>query len=169
MKAAMNKFYSRFSALFATGFYLGYLPPRVTGRPRASGGGTLGTLLGLLLVPLLPDGRGAYGVFLLLASVFAVLVAHKFCADSGVEDDQRVVIDETVGYWVAAAWLPHNFIILALAFGLFRAFDGLKPWPIRYVDDNVGGGLGVVLDDLLAGAAANLVLRALLYFLPFLK
>lgn len=160
------KIYSKLSEFFASCFYLGFLPAKLTGRPRTSGGGTLGTLLGLLLMPFLPEGRAAYGVFLLLASAFAVLVAHKFCADSGIEDDQRVVIDETVGYWVAAAWLPHNFLVLALAFGLFRAFDGLKPWPIRQVDESVGGGLGVVLDDLLAGVAANLVLRGLLFFLP---
>jgi phosphatidylglycerophosphatase A len=164
----MNLF-SKFSKLFATGFYLGCLPRRLTGKPKTSGGGTLGTLLGLALVPLLPQGRAAYAVFLLAACVFAVVVAHRYCADTGIEDDQRVVLDETVGYWTAVAWLPHNWLLLALAFGLFRVFDGLKPWPIRQVDDNVGGGFGVVLDDVLAGVAANLVLRVLLPFLPFLR
>lgn len=160
------KIYSKLAAFFATCFYLGFLPARISGRVPAKGGGTLGTLLGLLLVPLLPAGKTAYAVFLLAAAVFAVLVSHKFCADSGVEDDQRVVIDETMGYWVAVAWLPHGWFTLALAFALFRAFDGLKPWPIRQVDDSVGGGFGVVLDDVLAGIAANLVLRGLLLFSP---
>ncbi len=164
----MNLF-SKFSAFFATDFYLGCVPSKLTGKPRATGGGTLGTLLGLALTPLLPHDRAAYAVFLAAACVFAVIVAHRYCADTGIEDDQRVIIDETVGYWTAAAWLPHNFLSLALAFGLFRAFDGLKPWPIRQVDDRVGGGLGVVLDDVLAGVASNLVLRGLLYFLPFLR
>jgi len=164
----MNLF-SKFSALLATDLYLGCLPRKLTGKPKTTGGGTLGTLLGLALMPLLPRGHAAYAVFLLAACVFAVAVAHRYCADTGIEDDQRVVLDETVGYWTAAAWLPHNWLVLALAFGLFRAFDGLKPWPIRYVDDKVGGGLGVVLDDVLAGVAANLVLRVLLLFLPFLR
>lgn len=164
----MNLF-SKFSGLFATDFYLGCLPRKLTGKPKTTGGGTLGTLLGLALMPLLPQGRAAYAVFLLAACVFAVVVAHRYCADTGIEDDQRVVIDETVGYWTAVAWLPHNWLLLALAFGLFRAFDGLKPWPIRYVDDNVGGGFGVVLDDVLAGVASNLVLRVLLLFIPVLR
>ena len=163
------RIFSEFSRLFATDFYLGCIPSRLTGRPRATGGGTLGTLLGLALTPLLPHGRTVYAVFLLAACVFAVAVAHRFCADSGVEDDQRVVIDETVGYWTAVAWLPHGWPVLVAAFGLFRAFDGLKPWPIRQVDDAVGGGLGVVLDDVLAGVASNLVLRGLILFLPFLR
>ncbi len=164
----MNLF-SKFSAFFATDFYLGCVPSKLTGKPRATGGGTLGTLLGLALTPLLPHDRAAYAVFLAAACVFAVIVAHRYCADTGIEDDQRVIIDETVGYWTAAAWLPHSLPALAVAFALFRAFDGLKPWPIRQVDDAVGGGLGVVLDDVLAGVAANLVLRGLLYFLPFLR
>lgn len=163
------KIYSILAKFFATDLYLGCLPSRLTGRLRTSGGGTLGTLLGLVLMPLLPHERTAYALFLLAACVFAVAVAHKFCADTGIEDDQRVVIDETVGYWTAVAWLPHGFLLLALAFGLFRAFDGLKPWPIRQVDEKMGGGLGVVLDDVLAGVAANLVLRGLLLFLPFLR
>jgi phosphatidylglycerophosphatase A len=163
------KLFSEFCAFFATDFYLGCLPRKLTGKPKTTGGGTLGTLLGLALMPLLPAGRAQYAVFLLAACAFAVLVAHKYCADTGVEDDQRVVIDETVGYWTAVAWLPHHWPLLALAFGLFRAFDGLKPWPIRQVDDAVGGGLGVVLDDVLAGIAANLVLRGLLLTLPFLR
>lgn len=157
---------SELARLSATGLYIGYIPARITGKPGASGGGTLGTLLGMALLPLLPGGRGAYAIFLLLACVFAVLAAHKFCADSGVEDDQRVIIDETVGYWTAAAWLPHNLLTLVLAFALFRAFDGLKPWPIRRADESVGGGLGVVLDDILAGLASNLVIRGLMLFLP---
>jgi phosphatidylglycerophosphatase A len=160
------KIFSEFCALFATDFYLGSLPRKITGKPKTTGGGTLGTLLGLAVMPLLPAGRAAYAYFLAGACLLAVIVAHKYCKDTGIEDDQRVVIDETVGYWTAVAWLPHSWLVLALGFGLFRAFDGLKPWPIRQVDDNVGGGLGVVLDDVLAGVAANIVLRLLLPYLP---
>jgi phosphatidylglycerophosphatase A len=162
----LTNIYSKLAELSATDLYLGCLPARISGKARTAGGGTLGTLLGMALLPLLPAGRAAYAVFLVAACVFAMAVSHRFCADTGVEDDQRVVIDETMGYWVAVAWLPHNFLTLALAFGLFRAFDGLKPWPIRQVDDSVGGGFGVVLDDVLAGIAANLVLRGLLLFSP---
>lgn len=162
------RIFSPLAKFFATDFYIGYIPARLSGKPGAKGGGTLGTLLGLLLIPLLPAGRNAYAVFLLAFTVFSVLVAHRFCADTGIEDDPRVIIDETAGYWFAAAWLPHTPLALLLAFLLFRAFDGLKPWPIRYVDDNVGGGFGVVLDDVLAGIASNLVLRILL-LLPFFR
>lgn len=150
---------SRISAFISTCAYLGYLPVRLTGRTRGTGGGTIGTLIGLVLLPCLPSGRASYAVFLLAAFFVSSLAAHRFCADTGVKDDQRVIVDETVGYWVAAAWLPRDIVTLALAFGLFRAFDGLKPWPIRLADRNVAGGLGVILDDVLAGLAANLMLR----------
>ncbi len=161
------RIYSFIAKLLATDFYIGCIPSALAGRPR-SGGGTLGTLFGLALLPLLPEGRAAYGVFLLVSYAVAVAAAHRTCKDSGVEDDQRVVLDETVGYWTAMAWLPHSWIAMLLGFGLFRIFDGLKPWPIRYVDERVGGGLGVVLDDVLAGVASNLVLRLIL-LLPFLN
>lgn len=154
---------SALSEFFATDFYIGYIPAKITGRFRAKGGGTLGTFLALILTPLLPSSRFGYAVFILLFSVFAMLVSHKTCVDYGVEDDQRVIIDETVGYWAAIAWLPHGFAALVCAFILFRAFDGLKPWPIRVIDRSVGGGFGVVLDDILAGLAANLVMHGLLF------
>lgn len=157
---------SRISAFIATCAFLGYVPARLTGRDRGAGGGTIGTLIGLAFVPLLPSSHAAYAGFLLAAFIVSSLAAHKFCADTGIKDDQRVIVDETVGYWVAVAWLPHGGLTLALAFGLFRAFDGLKPWPIRLADEKVGGGIGVILDDVLAGVAANLVLRLLLYVVP---
>jgi len=155
------KLFTTLAEFFATDFYIGYIPAKMTGRFHAKGGGTLGTLLALILLPLLPSGRHSYALFILLASAFAILVSHKACADYGVKDDQRIIIDETIGYWIATAWLPHRPFALACAFILFRAFDGLKPWPIRAVDRSVGGGLGVVLDDVLAGVAANLAMRGL--------
>ena len=157
------KFYSAAARFFATGFYLGLLPSRITGGHK--GGGTLGTLLGLVLIPFLPADKTAYSIFLCVFAVFAVAVSHKTCSDYGTKDDQRVVIDETAGYFTAMAWLPREPLMLAATFLLFRVFDGLKPWPIGAADRSVSGGVGVVLDDLLAGAATNLVIRAVLYFI----
>ena len=70
-------------------------------------------------------------------------------------------IDEIVGYLIAMTWLPLNWISLGLAFVLFRFFDILKPWPIREIDQRVGGGLGVVVDDVAAGIAASLILQVI--------
>src|SRR5262249_7643947 len=84
-----------------------------------------------------------------------------------LEDPGCVVWDEFVGQWIALApllWLAAKPWWLGLGFILFRIFDIAKPWPVSWADRRVGGGLGVMLDDVLAGAYAALSL-ALLWLL----
>jgi phosphatidylglycerophosphatase A len=90
------------------------------------------------------------------AVVFGVScrVAGTACAILGRRDSPRVVIDELAGYLVAALAAPRTWQAVALAFLLFRFFDVVKPWPVSWADRRVAGGLGVTLDDVLAGAYA---------------
>jgi phosphatidylglycerophosphatase A len=82
----------------------------------------------------------------------------------GVDDHRSLVWDEFIGQWIAL--LPALFFapwwVVAVAFVLFRFFDVLKPWPIRWLDRYVKGGLGVMLDDVVAGVFAAIVLWLLL-------
>jgi phosphatidylglycerophosphatase A len=81
---------------------------------------------------------------------------------SAVEDPGAVVIDEITGQWLVLLAAPLDPLAYALAFLLFRVFDTWKPWPARWADRHVTGGLGIVLDDLLAAVYAVLVLLGLL-------
>ncbi len=63
--------------------------------------------------------------------------------------------------WIALAALPVSWVSLLLGFGLFRLFDILKPWPISWLDKKVSGGLGIMVDDVVAGLAAAAVIALL--------
>lgn len=144
--------------LCATGLGLGYLPKAP---------GTFGSLLGVLLFFLtagLPPV--SYAIFLAAFIAFAVWtsgIAAKIFSES---DPQRVVIDEVAGVLVAAAFHPWSWKTTIAAFVLFRIFDIWKPFPIRAIDKKVHGGLGIVLDDVLAGVYANIVISVMLWWLP---
>lgn len=80
------------------------------------------------------------------------------------EDPSKVVIDETVGLWISMLFIPINTYTLILAFILFRFFDILKPLGIRKLDQ-LKNSWGVMLDDILAGVYANMVLQLIVYTL----
>ena len=84
----------------------------------------------------------------------------------GTHDHPGIVWDEIAGMLLTMIFIPFSWINLGLGFVLFRIFDILKPWPIRHVDRRVGGGLGIMLDDILAAVFANILLRLLLPVLP---
>ncbi len=139
-------------ALLATGFGLGLSPVAP---------GTVGTLLGIplaLAIAPLPVLAQA----LLLLALFALGV--WVCADTsrrlGVHDHGGIVWDEVVGYLIAVAGLPPTALWLGLGFLFFRLFDIWKPWPIRILDRRLKGGLGIMLDDVLAGLYAWICLQA---------
>jgi len=134
--------------------------------------GTVGTLMGVLIVWLTrswtPLAFLGLGIFLFLAGWWASL---EWSRNTGQSDSQRIVIDEVLGYFVAMAWLPREPQILVLQFVLFRLFDVLKPPPVRQIDRwgkrfPIGKlqSLGVILDDLAAGALAFAVGMLLHHF-----
>ena len=97
----------------------------------------------------------------LLFTLFAIFVAHLYELQTGRHDDKEVVIDEVAGFLVTMTWVPFTWPYVVVGFLVFRLFDIWKPYPISYVDQRVGGGIGCVGDDLLAGILANIVLQFL--------
>jgi phosphatidylglycerophosphatase A len=91
----------------------------------------------------------------------AVLVCHFYEAEKKTHDSQEVVIDEWAGFLVTMTWLPVTWQSFVLGFLLFRVLDIFKPPPIRWIDQKVKGGLGVVADDIAAGLIANFILQLL--------
>lgn len=117
--------------------------------------GTAGSLAALPLILALSLLPTAYYLAVVMASVaLGVWVCGATARAVGVHDHGAIVWDEIAGMFVAVIALPINAWTLAAAFVLFRAFDILKPWPIRWLDQRVGGGWGIMLDDILAGIAA---------------
>lgn len=117
--------------------------------------GTAGTLaavpfgLALMQLPALE-----FAVIWLIAAVAGVLICDKTSRALKVHDHGGIVWDEFVGYWLILWQAPAVWWWPWAAFILFRIFDILKPWPISWLDAQVRGGVGIMLDDLLAGLMA---------------
>jgi phosphatidylglycerophosphatase A len=118
--------------------------------------GTWATLVALGPAYLLRDLTfESFSICILLASVLAVLSAQRAADAAGSSDPQWVVIDEAVGTWVALSCCDRGCALsLLLGAFLFRFFDIVKPWPVRALERRVGGGPGIVLDDVAAGVLA---------------
>ena len=121
--------------------------------------GTFGTLaavpLAIALDRLTPMAA-AYVLFFFI--LLAVWVSARSAGALDKEDPAEVVIDEAAGLLLTLFLLPATAFNLCLGFVLFRLFDILKPYPIRRLE-RMGGGAGIVLDDLLAGVYANVCIR----------
>lgn len=123
--------------------------------------GTWGTLAGMPFVPLLQYISLPWALAIIgLASVFGIWLCGKVADDLGVHDHGGIVWDEIVGIWITLVLLPAHWGWWLAGFVAFRVFDILKPWPISVLDRKLGGGLGIMLDDILAGVLAALVLLA---------
>ncbi|MFH1726015.1 MAG: phosphatidylglycerophosphatase A [Elusimicrobiota bacterium] len=161
----------RFCVAVATGLYLSYIPfwlsktTRLARLRRWTGAGLVGTLLGWALLYALPDGGTGFGWALSAGIVAACVVSDRADKRFGSHDDTRIIVDETVGYWAAVGWLPRDPWLLAAGFILFRVFDAGKLPPCRWLE-RLPGGIGVVMDDVGAGLATNLVLRGALWLHP---
>lgn len=154
-------FKDKLTEFLATGCYISFIPGKLTGFRKFTGAGFMGTVLAFSLTPFLPEGDLTYGLFLATFCVFAVKTSDVTARIYGTHDDPRIVIDEIAGYWIAVAFMEHTIFSLTSAFILFRILDTLKPWPIKRLETSLPGGLGIVFDDALAGAEANLLTRAL--------
>ena len=121
--------------------------------------GTVGSLLGVLLAWLTMD-LGLYvqlGVAVAL-SVSGIWICGESARRIGVHDHGGIVWDEIAGMYVTLLVAPPTILGYALGFVLFRLFDIAKPWPIRDLDHRLGGGLGIMLDDLAAALYALVLL-----------
>ena len=127
----------------ATGCYSGYLPKAP---------GTWGSLVGLALFFLLHT----LSLEVYLAVVTGIFIIGTFAAGEAEKimdrkDPGLVVIDEIVGMLITMIAIPATPLAMALGFVLFRIFDIWKPFPIRLIDQRFHGGLGIMLDDVVAG------------------
>jgi phosphatidylglycerophosphatase A len=141
--------------LLATWFGVGLIPIAP---------GTWGSLAALPFAWVIRSIWGTIGLAVGTALVFfaGCWAAETVTKAGGIKDPGAVVIDEVAGQWLALLAAPRDPFAWVLTFVLFRIFDIWKPWPVRWADRDVAGGLGVMLDDLLAAAYAALVLSALL-------
>lgn len=158
----------KIAQLFASGFGLGYAP---------IASGTWGSLPGLAVgaglynwSQLLID-RNPGSIFgssftsslvvwlaIILLFAFAVVVVQVAERAWASHDDRRIVIDEIIGQTITVAFLPPTPANLLLGFFLFRVLDVVKPWPAGWIDKNMKGAIGTILDDVFAGAYAAVLL-----------
>jgi phosphatidylglycerophosphatase A len=121
--------------------------------------GTWGSLVGvglLLIMQSLPIP--AYIGVIILFTWLGVRVCQRTAEDLRVHDHPAIVWDEVVGYLITMIMVPVTLGWVIYGFLLFRVFDIWKPWPIATIDKNVSGGLGIMLDDVLAGIYALIVM-----------
>ncbi len=126
--------------------------------------GTAGTIVAVPLV-LLMQSLPLLSYLLITTCLFiagiwvCTYTAEKF----GVHDHPAIVIDEIVGYLITMIAAPEGWLAIVVGFVLFRLLDALKPWPISWFDRNITGGLGIMLDDVIAGIIAMAVMQGLIY------
>ncbi len=122
--------------------------------------GTLGTVAALpVYLALMQGGQWVY----LIATVLSVLVGIWICDQAArkldVHDFGGIVWDEIAGFLITMYGIALSWQSLLAGFVLFRLFDVFKPWPISWLDSRVKGGFGIMVDDVVAGIFAAIVLR----------
>ena len=129
--------------------------------------GTFGSLAAIPLILLLaPAGNVIFITATILSCIAGVYFCGKTATDMGVHDHGSIVWDEVAGMLLTFLFVPLSISTLIAGFVLFRIFDILKPWPIGPVDKTVHGGLGIMLDDILAGIMACVCLHGLIWLVP---
>ena len=124
--------------------------------------GTCGALLAIVLYGLLvPLPLPLYLVVVAAVTLVGILAAGKSARLLGVRDPNVIVIDEIAGMLIGLTAIPDGWVWLAIAFGVFRFLDVVKPWPICVFDRHGSGGLGIVLDDVAAGVMTFVVVQLL--------
>lgn len=129
--------------------------------------GTIGTVAGLVLYLWLApvqDWR-LYLAIVVAGFILGVFICSYTSRALQVHDHGGIVWDEIVGYWIAMFLVPKTLLWALVGFCLFRLFDIWKPWPISVADSKVQGGLGIMLDDVIAGLFSLLIIQIILYLL----
>ena len=105
----------------------------------------------------------------MLLCLLLFIVGIKICdvteRELGIQDYGGIVWDEIVAMMLVLAFVPQTVFWWLLAFLLFRLFDAVKPWPIRWFDARVHGGFGIMLDDVIAAGFALVVLHVMMWWL----
>jgi phosphatidylglycerophosphatase A len=127
------------------------------------GSGTAGTACALVLCVFLPTSSFWYMGGVLIACIASIPICYAAEQYYAMEDDRRIIIDEVVGYMISIAFLPKTFWYFLGSFLLFRFFDIFKFYWIRKTQ-LIPHGIGVVLDDVLAGLVTNGILQVVHVF-----
>ena len=156
MKLSINPELKRLSPtnfwhILATGFGSG-LSPKAPGTAGSLAAVPFCYLLGLASLPL-------KATIIVVAFAIGVYACQKATDAIGIDDHGGIVWDEFVGRFITVACLPNTLAWLIAGFVVFRIFDIWKPWPIGPIDAKLKGGLGIMLDDVIAGVFALVVLK----------
>lgn len=147
-----------FLKLIATFFEIGKFPKAP---------GTMATLatipVFMMMSQLMPI---TYMTLVLVIVIVGLFASQAYESDVVEHDSKEIVIDEVAGYLITMTLVPCNWKTILAGFILFRFFDILKPWPISYLDQNVKGGAGVMVDDIAAGIIGNMVMQLILNYFP---
>jgi len=123
--------------------------------------GTAGSAVAMVLfLPMLNLPIAVQAGLIVVALAVGIVLSDEVSASLNIKDPSFIVWDEFVGMWIAMLWLP-SFWWLPVAFLLFRFFDVLKPGPIGWADRELAGGLGIMIDDVIAGLFALGLLQLL--------
>lgn len=130
--------------------------------------GTFGTLAAIPVYLLLNNAPLWLYLFItLMMFIIGIWLCGKATEKLGVHDHSGIVWDEIVGYLVTMIAAPQGWLWILIGFILFRFFDILKPWPINIADKKIAGGLGIMVDDVVAGIFAFAVLQLIVYYKLF--
>ena len=132
--------------------------------------GPWGSLLAMLLcyfIELFSGFSLASWWFILLCAVLGIYICDVAEEIIGVPDAGEIVFDEFVGMWITLLAVPHHFGFYVLAFALFRLFDITKIFPINNLQ-KLPGGLGIMIDDIVAGAMARIILAIILWVMTLI-
>ena len=127
--------------------------------------GTFGTLAAVPVYILCHDlSFYNYLLFVLVVSIAGIYICQYTSDALKVHDHPGIVIDEFAGYFITMIAIPFTWQWMLTGFLLFRLFDIIKPWPISILDKKVHGGFGIMIDDIVAGLFALIIMHCILYF-----
>ncbi len=148
-----KEFYTNPLYFIAFGFGAGFAP---------FAPGTFGTLFAIPFYLLLRQLSLPYYLLVVLIIIgLTSWMCDYISRKTHTHDHPGMCIDEFVGYFVTMINAPHGVFWILLGFALFRLFDIWKPWPIRYLDKHVHGGFGMIIDDVVAGIFAMIIIQLL--------
>lgn len=126
--------------------------------------GTAGTLLAVPLYLVMQDlPLMWYAIITAAITLSGIWVCSYSARKLGVHDHPAIVIDEIAGFLITMFAVPQGWLWLITGFVLFRFFDAVKPWPISWMDRNLKGGSGIMLDDVAAGLVSLALIHGYLY------
>ena len=143
--------------LFASGFGAGCAPIAP---------GTAGTMVAIPFVYLIQMlGLEVFIAVTVAISLIGIGICGQAAKNLGTHDHPGIVFDEIAGYFITMIAAPSGWVWIVIGFVLFRLFDILKPWPISWLDRRIGGGLGIMLDDIVAGVFALICMQLAVHYL----